>query len=320
MHEYLNNLVKYRELPAITDGHGTCSYDRLLAMIYCKATRFSSNGVSTYLLTPDPTVDCITTILSLVLCKKSIILCSRTDLTENLTIKRFPVTGTSSENLFIVQDNLPNNKLFLLTAGTSGTKKLVQMKFMNLIKNARDVLELYPLTSSDTILSILPLFHVFGLISLLGVLTVGGHIVVGNRAITKFLHQQECPYIIHSVPSVLNDILPLISKQTVQQVLSVGTPLSCVTAEKYQQLGIPVFESYGLTEACGAVAIGPLGRMKVLPTRDAFFCVNQIFVSEDLADCYLGEEPFEECFPTGDLGEILPWDILSITGKMGEAI
>jgi len=48
--------------------------------------------------------------------------------------------------------------------------------------------------------------------------------------------------------------------------------------------------------------------------------VNQIFVSEDLADCYWGEEPFKECFPTGDLGEILPWDILSITGRLKEII
>lgn len=323
LHEYLNNLIEYHERLAITDDHGTCSYQRLLEIIYLKQIRYSHNEISTYMLTPEPSVDSITTILALVLCRKSLILCSKEDLkalSKNQGIHFLPVTASSSENLFVVHGPFPDNKLLLLTSGTSGNKKLVQMNFMNLIKNARDVLELYPLTSSNTVLSILPLFHVFGLVSLLGVLTIGGHIVIGNRATTKFLHQPECPYIVHSVPSVLADILPIISKQAVQQVLSAGAPLSCVIADKYQQLGIPVFEAYGLTEACGAVAIGPFKQMKILPTRDAFFCVNQIFVSDDLADCYWGEEPFEECFPTGDLGEILPWDILSITGRLKEII
>lgn len=320
MYEYLNSLVKYREQPAITDDHGTCSYDKLLAMIFCKATHFSSDRISTYLLTPEPTVDSISTILSLVLCKKSIILCSRTDLTENLTIKCFPVTETSSENLFIVQDIFPKNKLFLLTSGTSGTKKLVQMKFMKMIKNAQDVLQIYPISSTDTVLSILPLFHVFGLVSLLGVLTVGGHIVIGNRAASKLLHQTEHPYIVHSVPSVLAEILPLVEKSTVQQVLSAGAPLSHITAAKYQHLGIPVFEAYGLTEACGAVAIGPYGKMHILPTKDVFFYTDQLYVSEELADCYYGEAPFPECIPTGDIGKILPWDTLSVTGRAKEML
>lgn len=323
MNVFLNNLVKYREQPALTDDHSTCSYDRLLSMVYSKAMHFSSNGVLTYLFALEPSVDSITTILALLLCRKSLILCSEgdlEDLSKNHSIRILPVTASASEKLFIVHNAFPKNKLFLLTSGTSGAKKLVQMNFTNLVKNAQDVLQLYPLTANDTVLSILPLFHVFGLISLLGVLTVGGHIIIGNRAVTKYLHQEQRPYIVHSVPSVLTDILPLINKQAVKQVLSAGAPLSCVTADKYQQLGIPVFEAYGLTEACGAVAIGPSGRMKVLPTRDAFFCVNQIFVSEDLADCYFGEEPFEECFPTGDLGEILQWDILSITGRLKEII
>lgn len=323
LHEYLNSLIEYQERPAITDDHGMCSYQRLLEITYLKQIRYSHNEISTYMLTPDPSVDNITTILALVLCRKSLILCSKGDLKElskNQGIRFSPVTASPSENLFVVHDPFPDNKLFLLTSGTSGTKKLVQMNFMNLVKNARDVLQLYPLSANDTVLSILPLFHVFGLVSLLGVLTVGGHIIISNRAVTKFLHRPEGPYIVHSVPSVLADILPIISKQAVQQVLSAGAPLSCVIADKYQRLGIPVFEAYGLTEACGAVAIGPFKQMKVLPTRDAFFCINQIFVSEDLADCYLGEEPFEECFPTGDLGEILEWDILSITGKLKEII
>ena len=320
MVEYLDSLVKYWEQPAITDDHGTCSYNKLLAMIFCKATHFSSDRISTYLLTPEPTVDSISTILSLVLCKKSIILCSRTDMSENVDISVSLVTASLSENLFIVRDIFPNNKLFLLTSGTTGVKKLVQLDFMKMVKNAQDVLQIYPISSTDTVLSILPLFHVFGLVSLLGVLTVGGHTVIGNRAASKLLHQTEHPYIVHSVPSVLAEILPLVEKSTVQQVLSAGAPLSHITAAKYQHLGIPVFEAYGLTEACGAVAIGPYGKMRLLSTKDVFLFNNHLYVSEELADCYYGETPFPECIPTGDIGEILPWDTLSVTGRAKEML
>ncbi len=93
--------------------------------------------------------------------------------------------------------NPDDNATILFTSGSEKDPKAVQLTHRNFMSNIHDILTVFKLTSEDTIMSILPLFHVFGHnINFWLPLTVGmTAVTVANpleyKAIPKYIREEK---------------------------------------------------------------------------------------------------------------------------------
>lgn len=320
---FLGHIQSYQNRTAVFDGTKTCTYNELLNQILRKVDVYKQTDVSTYLLVSNNTLDIVTTFLAMVAAEKSVFMVSHED-KENWAEHNLPGINVDTEpdqyGAFAIQGSTPAGKIFLLTSGTTKAKRAVQLRFSQIVENGVNALSIYPLNEEDTVLSILPLNHVFGLVSLLASLISGVQIGIGIKAANTLLRCSNASLVLHSVPRVLLELLPMISRSAARQILSAGATLSPNIAEQFHQHGIVVYEAYGMTETAGAVAIGPFGQMKILAHMDAFAFDGEIYVGGTLMEGYWGGNLMEECLATGDLGEVLPWDILRITGRKKELL
>ena len=165
--------------------------------------------------------------------------------------------------------------LLLHTSGTTSRPKLVPLTHRNLTASARQIQMTLELTGADRCLSVMPLFHIHGLIgATLSSIAAGGSVVCtpGFQA-PKFLGWLEefQPTWYTAVPTMHQSILAraILARARVQAravsggrlrfIRSSSAPLPPqVMAELERVCGAPVIESYGMTEASHQIASNPL--------------------------------------------------------------
>lgn len=165
----------------------------------------------------------------------------------------------------------PVNDLALIqyTGGTTGTPKGAMLTHQNLSANARQVARLDPHMGekADTILGILPFFHVFANTCVLNrtVLT-GGEIVMLPRfnakqalAALRRTHPRSLP----GVPTMYQALLDAKGMKpadfkSVEFCISGGAPLPETLKTEWEKVtGARVIEGYGLSESSGVVSCNP---------------------------------------------------------------
>ncbi len=162
--------------------------------------------------------------------------------------------------------------IILYTSGTTGKPKGVILSHGNLLSNARGVQEAHQLTPEDTALCILPLFHINGMVvTLITSMLVGASLVLPKKFSSRHFWQWISNYNVSwfsAVPTILSILLlePIPSKaefSSLRFARSASAPLPIAVLEKFEVLtGVPVIESYGISEAGGQVTSNPLHRRK----------------------------------------------------------
>ncbi len=163
--------------------------------------------------------------------------------------------------------------LLLHTSGTTSRPKMVPLSQRNICASADNVRETLALTSEDRCLSIMPLFHIHGLVAgLLASLAAGGSVVCppGFNAFKflAWLHEMH-PTWYSAVPSMHQAILQRASGhrditgagklRTLRLIRSSSAALAPrVMTEVEALFGVPVIESYGMTEAAHQITSNPL--------------------------------------------------------------
>ena len=160
--------------------------------------------------------------------------------------------------------------LVLHTSGTTARPKIVTLTQANLCASARHIGAALSLTAEDCCLNIMPLFHIHGLMAaVLASLASGGSVCCtpGFNAFRFFGWLAEArPSWVTAVPTMLQALLPYAERH--RDVLAAGRlrllrsssaslPAPVMTALE-AAFGVPVIESYGMTEAAHQMSSNPL--------------------------------------------------------------
>jgi acyl-CoA synthetase (AMP-forming)/AMP-acid ligase II len=164
--------------------------------------------------------------------------------------------------------------LVLHTSGTTARPKIVPLTHGNVCASARNIRATLALTADDSCLSIMPLFHIHGLIAAtLASLAAGSAVICtpGFDALRIFRWlDAERPTWLTAVPTMHQAILAraernaeIIARAPLRFLRSSSASLpGPVMLALEQTFDAPLVESYGMTEAAHQMASNPLGGLR----------------------------------------------------------
>jgi len=161
--------------------------------------------------------------------------------------------------------------LVLHTSGSTGRPKRVPLKHRNLAASVQNIAKTYELTPDDVSLTVMPLFHVHGLVaSTLATLLTGGTVVVPSRfnplSFWRTVRDSRATWY-SAVPTMHQLLLARLGKgsekpagaEFLRFIRSCSAPLPVEIAQRMESVfGAPVLEAYGMTEASHQMASNPL--------------------------------------------------------------
>ncbi len=156
--------------------------------------------------------------------------------------------------------------LVLHTSGTTSRPKLVPLTHRNICTSASNIRLAFALTPADRCLQVMPLFHVHGIVgALLSSLTAGASVVCapGFDAGRFFWWLEEFrPTWYTAVPTIHRAVLAgagEVRDHALRFIRSCSSPLApAVMSAMERAFGVPVIESYGMTEGAHQIASNPL--------------------------------------------------------------
>jgi acyl-CoA synthetase (AMP-forming)/AMP-acid ligase II len=156
--------------------------------------------------------------------------------------------------------------IFLCTSGTTGTPKGILLREEQLAHVADSVAAWHRLTAADRGYCSLPLFHVNAeVVGLLATLRAGARLALDRKfsraGFWDMIGEREITWI-NAVPAIISILAmepPASAPASVRFVRSASAPLPLAALERFENaLGIPVIETYGMTEAASMIAANPL--------------------------------------------------------------
>ncbi|MBR0858934.1 non-ribosomal peptide synthetase [Bradyrhizobium liaoningense] len=168
-----------------------------------------------------------------------------------------------------------DDAFILLTSGTAARPKMVPLTHRNVCLSATNAGRVLSLTSHDRLLNVLPLFHAHGLISgLLTALAAGSSVICtdGFDASSFFGWMRELqPTWYTAVPTIHRALLTAAEanpdrarSSSLRVIRSASASLAPAILEGLEAtFGVPVLETYGMTEAASQIAANPFELRKI---------------------------------------------------------
>jgi len=157
--------------------------------------------------------------------------------------------------------------IFLCTSGTTGTPKGIELREEQLAHVAASVAGHHRLTPADRGYCALPLFHVNAeVVGLLATLCASACLVLdrafSRRRFWPLVEERRITWI-NAVPAIITvlsmehgEVRP---PERVRFIRSASAPLSPTVLVRFEQMtGLPVIETYGMTEAASMITANPL--------------------------------------------------------------
>jgi len=209
----------------------------------------------------------------------------------------------------------------LYTSGTTGRPKGALGSHLALVEQTHTLLlNTFDLSSADTILGCLPLFHTFGQTCTLNTgLRTGATVVLlpkftGESAL-RALIDSECT-IMMGVPTMYIALLEAAKntdeRPNLRYAISGGASLPIAVIERFkQEFGVDIYEGYGLTETSPVASFNHVGRE---PRAGS---IGQAIWGVDLEIAKADVDDRIELLPTDELGEIVIRGHNLMTGYLG---
>ena len=156
--------------------------------------------------------------------------------------------------------------IFLCTSGTTGTPKGILLREEQLAHVAAAVAAHHRLTPGDRGYCCLPLFHINAeVVGLLATLAAGACLVVdrkfSRRGFWELIETRQITWI-NAVPAIITILAmdpPVATQGRVRFIRSASAPLAPSALRRFEEtFGIPVVETYGMTEAASMITANPL--------------------------------------------------------------
>ena len=197
--------------------------------------------------------------------------------------------------------------LVLHTSGTTTRPKQVPLSHRNLCSSARNVAKALALTRADRCQNVMPLFHIHGLVGvLLASIFAGGSVVCStgyeNSNFARLMREFR-PTWYSAVPTIHQSVLALAKANPavaagghLRLIRSSSAALPpTVMAELEQTFGVPLIESYGMTEAAHQMASNRLPPAVRKPGSVGLPAGPEMAIMDDEGDL----------LPAGAIGEIV---------------
>lgn len=226
-------------------------------------------------------------------------------------------------------------RCIIYTSGTTGHPKGVVLGERQLNASVRALVEAVGATTEDRMLSVLP----FSLLleQMVGIavpLSVGASIALSPTPQDLAMAAETfVPSTTVLVPEMLAGWVTWLERQERRAPASLrfvavgGAPVPPSLAERAWNVGLPVYEGYGLSECCSVVAVnrpgdrtaGTVGRP--LPGVAVSIDKGEIVVTgPSVMEGYLGGPPAEEVYRTGDAGRFDSAGRLIVEGRIDDVI
>jgi oxalate---CoA ligase len=192
---------------------------------------------------------------------------------EGLSIELIVPPGTTDAPATTARPTADDEALVLHTSGTTSRPKIVPLRQRNLARSARNIAASLQLTAADRSLTVMPLFHIHGIMSgLLAPLSAGGSVVCTPGfdafAFHRWLDELRPTYY-SAVPTMHQMVLarsPDRQPTSLRFVRSSSASLARPVLEGLvERFGVPVIEAYGMTEASHQMTCNPLPPGAVKP-------------------------------------------------------
>ena len=177
-----------------------------------------------------------------------------------------PPFGISGVDLCPVTGDSTGGGVFLCTSGTTGTPKGILLRQEQLAHTAASVAEAHRLGRSDRGYCSLPLFHVNAeVVGVLATLRAGAWLAVdrkfSRRGFWDIIRDRGITWI-NAVPAIISILSldpPADPPPALRFVRSASAPLPLASLRRFEKaVGVPVIETYGMTEAASMITANPL--------------------------------------------------------------
>ncbi len=174
--------------------------------------------------------------------------------------------GVTTLDLAPLAPAAPGGGIFLCTSGTTGTPKGILLSEEQLAHVAGSVVNWHGLSQDDRGYCSLPLFHVNAeVVGLLATLRAGASLAVdrkfSRRGFWEMIAERRITWI-NAVPAIISILAmepPADPPSRLRFVRSASAPLPVAALERFERsLGVPVIETYGMTEAASMITANPL--------------------------------------------------------------
>ena len=206
----------------------------------------------------------------------------------------------------------------LFTSGTTGAPKAARLALENLEASARAAIDVLQLKNNDRYICAMPLFHTGGLGIVLRCRLAGAELLLHERfearAVARELLENGATHV-SLVASTLARVLDVCPNRTfprsVKAVLVGGGPVPAPLLERARKAGLPVLQTYGLTESASMATCERIGEADgttagpPVPGIELRLKGAEIELrGPQVMRGYLGAPPQQGWLRTGDLGEI----------------
>lgn len=218
----------------------------------------------------------------------------------------------------------------LMTSGSTGEPKKVLLETRQVAWTADQIRRSHQLSPTDRGLTVLPFFHINApVVSLCASLLAGSTVVIAPRFSRSHFWEWIDRYQItwaSIVPTILAILLqtekPSFLPGPLRFVRTASAPLAAIQLRQFEQrFGIPVVETYGLTEAASQVCANPIPPGRHIPGSVGKPVGVALRICQPRQPEPEGVETLQDVAP-GEIGEVCiagPGVISSYLGDVGAA-